>query len=189
MELDRMWFGAMSLKIQYLSKKLLKEVLRSVEARSEIDRIFIDTLKQYEEIRLASDEDFSIIVFDSAPMLFKVKGYDAYIPTLYALNYFYNTKGVRILPTVVVDEGAVKPLLRGADIMIPGIRKVVGSFSKGQLVAVMHPSERYFIVVGIALMDSIGIAPTVKGKCISNISHLEDNVWKASLQLAKSLSK
>ncbi len=179
----------MSLKIQYLSKKMLKDILKSIESRIEVNVVFIDTLKQFEEAKLASNRNFSIIVFNAIPMLFRVNEYEIYIPTLYALNYFYNTRGVYILPTVVVDEGAVKPLLRGADVMIPGIRKVITNFSKGQLVSVMHPSEKYFIVVGMALMDSIGIVPNAKGKCIANISHLEDNIWKTSLQLVKSLSK
>ncbi|MCS7112290.1 MAG: DUF1947 domain-containing protein [Ignisphaera sp.] len=179
----------MSLKIQYLSKKSMKDILKSIESRTEVDRTFIDTLKQSEEVRIASDKDFNIIVFDAAPMLFRVNEYDTYIPTLYALNYFYTKKGVHILPTVVVDEGAIKPLLRGADVMIPGIRKVIANFFKGQLVAVMNSSEKYFIVVGVALVDSVDIAPNSKGKCIANVSHLEDDIWKASLQLVRSLSK
>lgn len=179
----------MSLKIQFLSKKSLKEILKSVEDRYEINRVFVDFLKQAEEVKLAHNEGVDIIVFDSAPLLFKLEKYGTYIPTLYALNYFYNTKSLAIVPTVVVDEGAVNPLLRGADVMIPGVRKVLHNFSKGHFVGVMHPSEKYFIVVGIALVDSSSIAPNVKGKCILNVSHLDDNIWRASLQLIKTLSR
>lgn len=183
-----LWVYLMSLKIQFLSKKSLKEILKSVEDRSEINRFFIDVLKQAEEIKLVSNKSFSIIVFDSAPLLFKVEDIDMYLPTLYAVNYFYNTKNIFIVPTVVVDEGAVNPLLRGADVMIPGVRKVLHNFFKGHIVSVMHPSEKYFIVIGMALVDSINIVPNTKGKCISNISRLDDEVWRASLQILKSLS-
>jgi PUA-domain protein len=178
----------MSLKIQFLSKKSLKEILKSVEDRSEINRFFIDVLKQAEEIKLVSNKSFSIIVFDSAPLLFKIEDIDMYLPTLYAVNYFYNAKNIFIVPTVVVDEGAVNPLLRGADVMIPGVRKVLHNFFKGHIVSVMHPSEKYFIVIGTALVDSTNIVPNTKGKCISNISRLDDEVWRASLQILKSLS-
>lgn len=179
----------MSLKMQYLPKKSIRDIIRGIELRVEVDRVFIDILKQSEEVIVAFNKDFSIVVFDAIPMLFKVSGYDTYIPTLYALNYLYNTKGVYVLPAVVVDEGATKPLLRGADVMIPGVRKIITSFSKGQLVGVMHYSEKYFIVVGVALTNSVDIVPNSKGKCITNISHLEDDIWRASLQLARSLSK
>lgn len=178
-----------NLRIQYISKKALKNILQHLESRHDIDLTFIEMLRKAEEVKVAYSDKFEIVVFNSTPALFKIEGMEIYIPTLYVLNVLYNTERLLIVPTVVVDEGAIEPLKRGADVMVPGIKKLLKSFNKGDIVAVMDPSERYLIVVGFALVDSESIAPGVKGKGIKNVSHLGDNIWTASIQLAKTFSK
>lgn len=178
-----------NLRIQYLSKKTVKNLLQTLENRGEVDRSFIDMLKNADEVKVAYGDKFEIIVFNSIPALFKVKGLDLYIPTLYVLNMLYNTKKLLVIPTVVVDEGAVEPLRRGADVMIPGIKKVLKSFNKDEFVAVLEPSEKYIIVVGTALVNSESISPSVKGKGIKNLSHLDDEIWTTSLQLVRAFSR
>lgn len=177
-----------NLRIQYVSKKVLKSVLQVLECRHEIDRNFVEILREAEEVKVAYGDMFEILVFDSIAALFKVHGIDFYIPTLYALNVLYNTKKLLVIPAVVVDEGAVEPLKRGADVMIPGIKKILRSFSKGDIVAVMESSEKYFIVVGIALINSENIIPGTRGKGIKNVSHIDDEIWNASLQLVRAFS-
>lgn len=177
-------------RIQYLSKKIVKNILSTFENRNEVDRVFIEMLKEFEEVRLAIvNNKFEIVIFDSIPSLFKKNGNDTYFPTLYVLNMLYNTKKILVVPTVVTDEGAISPLKRGADLMIPGIKKVYKEFRKGDIVAVMEPNEKYIVVVGIALIDSTTIIPGSKGKGIENISHIDDEIWHTSLQLIKILSK
>lgn len=178
-----------NLRIQYISKKILKNILQSLESRHEIDPNFIEMLKEAEEIKIAYSDKFEILVFNSTAALFKVEGIEFYFPTLYVLNFLFNTRKLLVVPTVVVDEGAVGPLKRGADVMVPGIKKILRSFNKGDIVAVMEPSERYLIVVGLALVNSESIAPGVRGKGIKNISYLDDEIWSASIQLVKAFSK
>ncbi|ADM27071.1 PUA domain containing protein [Ignisphaera aggregans DSM 17230] len=176
-----------SIKLQYLSKKSIKEILNSVISRKEISEKFIEFLQNAEDVKMGYTEDFEIYVFDAIPALFRVKDFKIYIPTLYALNYFLNTYKIHIVPSVVVDHGAIEPLKRGADVMMPGIKKINQMFKKEDIVGVLEPQEKYFIVVGIALIDSNNIVIGGKGKCIANISRLDDKIWRASLQLAKSL--
>uniref|UniRef100_A0A7C2VBD0 PUA domain-containing protein n=1 Tax=Ignisphaera aggregans TaxID=334771 RepID=A0A7C2VBD0_9CREN len=177
-----------NIKIRYMSKKAAKNIISSLESRRDIDPSFIEMLKEADEVRVAQGDKFEIVIFNSLVALFKVKDLDIYMPTLYAINMLYHTKKMLVVPTVVVDEGAVDPLKRGAHVMVPGIRKILRSFSSGDIVAVMDPSERYFIVVGIALVNSSNISPGTRGKGIRNISHLDDNIWQASLHLAKAMS-
>lgn len=178
-----------SLKMQYLSKKAVKSIITALELRRDIDYGFIEMLRKAEEVKAIYSDKYELIVFDNITALFKVQGKDVYIPTLYVINMLYNTRKMLITPTVVVDEGAVTPLKKGADVMIPGIKKIIKSFSKGDIVAVMEPGERYLIVVGIALVDSSAIAPSVKGKGIENISRIDDEIWTISLQVARALAK
>ena len=176
------------MRIQYLSKKSVKGILQALESRREIDPSFVAMLKDAEEVKVVYSEKFEIVVFDDKIALFKRADLDIYMPTLYIVNVLYNTQKLLVVPTVVVDEGAVAPLKRGADVMLPGIKKVLKDFSKGDIVAVMDPSERYLLVIGLALTSSSAIAPGAKGKGIENVSHIEDDLWKSCLQLAKTFS-
>ena len=177
-------------RVQYLSKRDIKNIIEALQKRSDIDPSFIQFLKEHEDdVKKVFDEKFEIIVFGAIPALFKTAKIDFYIPTLYILNVLYNTKRVIATPAVTVDEGAIPHLKNGADVMIPGIRKIVKNFSKNDVVAVFEPSEKYFVVVGIALVDSSSILPGVKGKAVKNISHIDDEIWRASLQVAKVFSR
>ena len=173
------------MKMQYLSKKMVKEILKYLKKREEIDQLLIDFFKNADSVKLIDTQKYDIIVADSLPVLFRKKNSDFYVPTLFIVNYILNTRKSLILPAVVVDEGAVKPLTRGADVMIPGIRKVIKPFCKGSIVAVLEPKERYAIVIGIALVDSTTIIPGTKGKGIENLTYLNDDLWQLSLQIAR----
>ena len=118
-------------RVQYLSKRDIKNIIEALQKRSDIDPSFIQFLKEHEDdVKKVFDEKFEIIVFGATPALFKTPKIDFYIPTLYILNVLYNTKRVIVTPAVTVDEGAIPHLKNGADVMIPGIRKIVKNFSK-----------------------------------------------------------
>lgn len=173
-------------KIEYPSKREVKEMLRALSARGDIDKAFLEFLREREDdVKLGRTDRFEIVIFGDVPALFRLPDVDRYVPTLYALNSIYYSRGLLIVPSVVVDEGAVGPLKRGADVMIPGIRKVLKEFQKDEVVGVLDPTERYFIVVGLALASSSSIVPGARGKVIKNLSHLDDDLWRASLQLAQ----
>jgi len=176
------------MRVQYLSKKNIKEIVKSLELRKDVNKAIIDLLRNAESVKAVSESKYEVIVADNLPLLFKGPRYSGYAPTLFIVNYMY-AKGVRLLPMVVVDEGAVDPLMRGADVMIPGIRRVLTPFSVGDFVAVLEPSERYAIVVGYALIDSSTIAPGVKGKGLRNLTWLNDDLWKLCMEIARSESK
>jgi len=177
------------LRLNYISKRDVKNIFGELQKRVEIDPQLIDYLKEFEDdVKKVVEEKFEIVVFGSTPALFKTQKVDFYLPTLYIVNMLYNTKKIVAVPAVTVDEGAVSFLKNGADVMIPGIKKVLKSFSKNAIVAVLEPSEKYFIVIGYALVDSTQIAPGVKGKAVKNVSHLDDDVWRTSIQVAKALS-
>ena len=176
------------MRVQYLSKKSIKEIVKSLELRKDVDKAIVDLLREAESVKLVSEGRYEVIVADSLPLLFKGPRYSEYAPTLFIVNYMY-AKGIKLIPMVVVDEGAVDPLMRGADVMIPGIRRVLTPFSVGNFVAVLEPSERYAIVVGYALIDSSTIAPGVRGKGLRNLTWLNDDLWRLCMEIARSKSK
>lgn len=174
------------MKIEYLSRKKVRNLIRSLEGRSEIAREFIEILSSSETVKAVVYDKFTVYVFDSTPALFtNPRLGEVVAPTLFVLNTLYNTKKLLVLPTVRVDQGAVNPILRGADVMAPGIEHIYRDFDEGQLVAVMEPGERYIMALGIALMPSKRIAETRHGKAIRVATRLNDDLWKACLELAR----
>lgn len=79
---------------------------------------------------------------------------------------------------VMVDDGAIKFILNGADVMAPGIIKADGEIKKGDMVWVKD--ERHLpIAIGIALMDGNEMISSKKGKAVENLHHMGDELWKA----------
>jgi len=178
------------LRLQYISKRDARVVIEELRGRECIDKSFVSLLEEFEDdAKRILGEKFEILAFGALPALFKTSKVEFYIPTLYAVNVFYNTKKILVTPTVTVDEGAVNPLKNGADAMIPGIRRISKAFTKGDVVSVFEPEEKYLVAIGIALIDSTAIAPGAKGKAVKNLNHVDDDIWRASLQIARTLQK
>lgn len=163
---------------RFLSKKERRELSRTIGI-SEVSEI----LRESDEVVLLSYDRFSLYVADGKPILFELRG--VLYPTLYILNVLLNQGREVSIPYVVVDEGAVNPLINGADVMAPGISRIARPFSKGEVVAVMHPSGKYFIVVGHALMDSRDVEGVRRGKVVKNVHRLNDKIWQISLDIVR----
>lgn len=130
-------------------------------------------------LEIYEDRDIGqLIIYNSKPVFIKIN--EQWIPHLrYLLE---NQSFLETLPVVIVDRGAVKPLLNGADLMIPGIRSVRKSFCINDSVVVVD--EDYFkpIVSGLALVDSdLIISGSVKrGRAVLNIHRIGDKYWELS---------
>lgn len=112
-----------------------------------------------------------IIIIDGVPGLIIID--DKYYPHL----RFLLSRGYNWIPYVVVDMGAVKPLLRGADVMRPGIRSINGSFNRGDPVVVVDEKYLKPFVVGEALFDSSVVEGMEKGRVIKNVHRVGDKYW------------
>lgn len=82
------------------------------------------------------------------------------------------------LPRVYVDEGAVVPLGKGADLMAPGVVKIEGDFGEGSIALVIGPQELAIAIMRM-LVDSNKLRITRKGKVGKNIHHVGDKFWKS----------
>lgn len=87
------------------------------------------------------------------------------------------------LPRVYVDRGASQAILRGADLMVPGIRRVEGSFKPGDLVVIVDEQLGKPVAVGEALIDSTDIVNQAvkKGKAVRNLHYVGDELWNVKL--------
>ena len=94
------------------------------------------------------------------------------IPTLKSI-----IEGDVSLPKVVVDMGAVRFVVNGADIMGPGVVSVE-EFEEGAVVVVVDETHGKPLAVGVALLPSEEIAKKPKGKVVKNLHWVGDKVWE-----------
>jgi len=96
---------------------------------------------------------------------------EAFIP------YVGSQPTLALFPQVIVDEGAIKFLLNGADVMRPGIRKFDDWGPAGKMVVVREEKKGRAIAVGPALVASAEAQDMTKGGCIKNVHHVGDRYW------------
>jgi predicted RNA-binding protein (TIGR00451 family) len=78
---------------------------------------------------------------------------------------------------LLVDEGAIKPLLRGAKILRPGVLEAQG-ISKNSLCFVLEAVNRTPIAVGYCLLSPEELQNSSKGVVALNIHRIGDKIWK-----------
>ncbi len=128
---------------------------------------------------------FYVYVFGAIPAAVELlKREGKLYPTLIAVRL----GGIKSTHYCVVDEGAVKHILNGANVMAPGIVDV-SDFSAGDVVTVWSPDRKAPIAVGEALMDSQHIMRRRRGKAVLNVHHAGDDIWKLCIEYLRNTRK
>lgn len=121
------------------------------------------------------EDDVVVYILNGKPSFFRYEG--RLVPLLTLLLDL----GYEWLPQVYVDRGASKAMVRGADLMIPGIRGVKGVFQSGSVVVIVDEESKAPVAVGEALMDSksleLALSTSGKGRALKNIHHVGDKLW------------
>lgn len=84
---------------------------------------------------------------------------------------------ISLFPSVTVDEGAIKFLLNGADVMRPGVKSFEPWGGEGKTVVVREEKKDRAIAVGRSLVDSGKMQEMSKGACLKNLHHVGDEFW------------
>lgn len=112
------------------------------------------------------------------PLFFQTRD-GPYIPTLRTLH-----KYPFLLPILRVDRGAIKHVINGADVMVPGLRSeravIENEVEKDRVVAVYAESKQHAIAVGITKMSTAQMRLNDKGVAIENVHHISDGLWKCN---------
>ncbi len=168
-----------------LSKKEKKKII------DELSRSRILSINRNESIKkivmeriIVNNGEIDLILINSFPSFFKHN--DRYYPTLHYIAKIISEKSINYVKEtfkyIAVDEGALKPLLRGADVMRPGIKEA-NNFKKDDIVIVFLIDKWIPIVVGRALIDYD--SNIRKGKAIENIHRIGDKIWDFSEKMLK----
>jgi malignant T-cell-amplified sequence len=88
-----------------------------------------------------------------------------------------------LFPSAVVDEGAIRFLLNGADVMRPGIRRMDEWGPAGRMVVVKEEKKGRAIAVGPSSVPSSEARGMAKGSCVKNLHHVGDRYWNAHKSL------
>ena len=159
-----------------------KVILKERESKPLIDELKkIDGYQQLSHksrVELQPIKNAEVVFVDGDPVALRKNG--QLIPTL------VNNQALTTLPKVVVDMGAVPHVVGGADIMAPGIRKVQGDFSVGQLLVIVDEKHGKSLALGRALQDSSSLSKISKGKVIQNLHYVGDPAWELIKTFAKS---
>lgn len=118
--------------------------------------------------------DEKIIVVNKEPSFFYYQ--TKLIPTLKLF-----LKRENILKKVIIDIGAIKFIINGADIMRPGITEIDLNIKKEEIIAIIDEKNHKPIAIGIALYNAEEMNSLTSGKVIKNIHYVGDEIWKIQI--------
>jgi PUA domain protein len=116
------------------------------------------------------EDHVSIYIIENIPRLVEL-GDGTILPHLQlAIEY------PGLLKYVYVDDGAVRALLRGADLMAPGIKQFDETFEEGEVLEIRVLGTSIPFAIGVATVSSSSIAGG-KGLAIKIVHLLKDGLW------------
>ena len=158
-----------------LKSKEAKLVLSQASERLKINLENIVGSKT--NIEVAESEQIRIFLIDGRPVLFKAG--ETVLPTL-----LFN-EVLEKVPKIVVDMGAVPYVCKGADVMAPGIVRIDGNFSQGDIVVVVDEKHGKLLGLGESLLDSEAARIAKQGAVVKNYHFVSDKVWNFAKVLMK----
>lgn len=144
--------------------------LRKKEAKKVINEISKIGVEIKGNMDVVNFGDVDVILVDNEPLILKYD--DRYYLTVYGVIKFKLRKN-----KVVVDEGALKFIMNGADVMKPGIVYADENIKKDDFVYVVVEGKETPISVGVALVNGKEMIGE-RGKAVKNIHHLKDKIWR-----------
>lgn len=148
------------------SRELIAEIERSTGVHLEVPR------SAQVEI-LEPDEETKFVIIDGRFTFVSGGPGGGYLP------YVGSQDAVGLFPSVSIDEGALKYIIKGADVMRPGISKYDDWGDAGKLVVVREDQKGRAAAVGRTGVASSEMAELKKGNCVKNLHHAGDKFWNA----------
>jgi PUA domain protein len=111
------------------------------------------------------------VIFVDLDGLIFVKSDDRFIP------FLGSPKVLGLFPSATVDEGAIKFLLNGADVMRPGIRSFDDWGGPGTIVVIKEEKKGRAIAIGLSTVSGSEASAMTKGSCLKNLHHVGDRYW------------
>jgi len=115
------------------------------------------------------------VVVNGEPIFFQVRD-GPWVPTLRIIHKYPS-----VMPKMQVDRGAIKHVLRGSNIMCPGLTTPGGRMEEvptKAIVQITAEGKTRACAVGITTMSTAEIRQNNRGMCIESLHCLNDGLWK-----------
>lgn len=138
---------------------------------------FLETNRYAEKIidkKTSVAEDKGILLVKGKPYFFELDG--QWYPTLHLLM-----ENSALLPKIVVDKGAIRFVVNGADIMRPGIVTAdewTVDEKNYQVVVIVDETVGKPIAVGTCELSSAELLSRDSGKLVKNLHRIGDDIWE-----------
>jgi PUA domain protein len=150
-----------------LKTKEAKQILTEASKNVKLDLEVLFGSKVNVEV---VESDVGLIYLVGGKPLFYKAG-DKVLPTLLFSEFTAQA------PKIVVDMGAVPYVCKGADVMAPGIVRIEGQFSKGDIVLVVDMKYGKALALGESLYDAENAKQTKKGPVVKTLHYVSDKIW------------
>ena len=146
-------------------------------SNSEIKEINDKISKSYNIENFVSKNDKveineNIIMINDEKLLFRNE--DLILPTLRLLM----KKEVFLFKKITVDMGAIPFVIKGADIMRPGIINIEQGIKKDDFVLIIDVQHKKNLAIGRVLYSTEEMQQLEKGRVVKNIHYVGDAIWK-----------
>ncbi len=158
------------MKRQVVSKHDSRDLIAEVERSS---GIHLEVPRSAQVEILEPDDGSKFVIIDGRFTFVNGGESGSYLP------YVGSAEAVGLLPSLTIDEGAVKYIIKGADVMRPGISKFDEWGEAGKLVVVRESKKGRAVAVGKTGVASSEMAELRKGNCVKNLHHAGDKYWNA----------
>jgi PUA domain protein len=156
------------LKRQVVSKHDSRELIGQVERSAGVQ---IEVPRSAQVEILEPEEGTNFVIIDGRFAFIGLDG--GYVP------FVGSQEAVGLLRSVTIDEGALKYIIKGADVMRPGITKYDDWGAAGSLLVVREDKKGRAAAVGRASVASSEMGELKKGNCVKNLHHAGDKFWNA----------
>jgi PUA-domain protein len=151
-----------------LKTKEAKQILDEATSKLKLD--FEQLFGTKTNVEVVESDLENIYLIEAKPLMYKAG--DKIWPTL--LFDEFRSKA----PKIVVDMGAVPYVCKGATVMAPGIVRIEGKFSVGDLVLVCDVKFGKSLAIAEALIDSTTASTTKKGPVAKTQHWVGDKIWE-----------
>lgn len=155
-------------KRNYLKNKKIKEIKKELGNYENI-------IPKKAQVELVKIEDYpDILLIEGEPLLMQVN--NKIIPTLHAMINEEITEKY-----ATVDMGAINFVIKGADIMSPGIVDADESITPGETIVIIEEKHHKPLAIGTSLITGKEMVENNKGKAIENLHYVGDSIWELNI--------
>jgi len=111
----------------------------------------------------------NIIYKNKEPFLLTLEK-NIFLPHLKSLNS-------NAFKSVYVDKGAIPFIIKGADLMRPGIQKIEDNIEKDEVILIKDENHNKVLAVGFSLFNSEDLKKQDKGKSVNIVHYISDDFY------------